>query len=205
MEYDDRGRIRGVSQRDRKIEAAKGYLSTHPDASNAEVSLACGISDRTVTNARQQLIAAGVLSPSHRGRPPSPPTSRPGSPPPTPETPEDVVTIGIAELAALEADIAPLDREGRRRRLTAIAMHPKTPIAAQIAALRELEATEDRGEEQLGPPPPQTREERVTRVALMIEALNDFDGPLACEEAWTRGTGIVIKHWDEKGPVDGPR
>lgn len=167
------------------------FISANPDASAADVVKATRSSLSTVQRARRNLISDGVLLPAATGRPP-------GMDQPTTEgesSPDEIAPAVLAEVlqSAALGEEGILDRDARRRFLSALVRHPKVPPAQKISAVRELEATEPKEAEQLGPGAPQTRDEAIHRVALMIEALMDLYDVKAVDEA-THRAGLIGAH-----------
>jgi hypothetical protein len=172
-----------------KLALVERFIRANPEASVREVVNATRSSAATVLRARKNLISEGVVLPAATGRPPT------DSPAPTGSGPE--VAAG-QDPASVEAEIAahidhfiaaggkPLTREERRLRLSAYADHPKVPHAQKIAALRELEATEPKAGEQMGPGVPQTQDEAVTRSALTLEYIIGVYGMDAARDALNR-------------------
>jgi len=157
----------------------KRFILANPDASIPEVVKACRTSASTVSRARKDLLESGQIAAAPTGRPPLPVEE------PSPNEGPTVEAQIAADIdrAISSGSAKALTREERRLRLSAYADHPKVPAASKIAALRELEATEPKESEMLGPGAPQTREEAVQRVRLMIEALGDLFGEDARAEA----------------------
>jgi len=170
-----------------KVKLVKQYILANPTATIREVAKATRASERTVSRARDVLLRAGMVAPSAVGRPASLSPEAQSSP--------DEERIRRDIDAAIRAGSAKvLTREERRQRLSAYADHPQVPHASRIAALRELEATEPPADEKtLGPGKPRTREERVHRAALVMEALEDIDGTGAVAEALVK-SGYLEKY-----------
>jgi len=159
-----------------KSKVVKAFILANPGATLREVSKATRSSEKTVSNVRATLLRAGMIAPAPTGRPPV-----------TEETDAEEQIRRDIDAAIASGTAKILTRDERRQRLSQYADHPKVPHAAKIAALRELEATEPSEQEQkLGPGVPLTTEERVHRVALMIEALVDIDGKEALRDAITK-------------------
>jgi hypothetical protein len=159
-----------------KMKLVKDFILANPGATIPEVVKSTRTAARTVSRARRDLLRAGLITEA--------PTGRPAKTAPLEMNPTDVDAQIRRDIEdAISKGKPPLTREERRQRLSAYADHPKVPTQAKIAALKELEATEPAESATLGPGAPLTREERVHRVSLMIEALIDVDGPAAVGEA----------------------
>lgn len=176
----------GDGKKNWKLELVKQFIEANPEATMAEIVKACRTSLSTVTRARADLIDAGKLHMSAAGRPRAPKDDAPTEGQETQEPSVEAIIAADIE-RAIAAGGKVLTREERRQRLSAYADHPKVPHAQRIAALRELENTEVAEESQLGPGAPQTEEEAIHRVALMLEALVDIYGQTAAQRAWARG------------------
>ena len=173
-----------------KVKLVKQYILANPTATIREVAKATRASERTVSRARDVLLRAGMLAPSAVGRPAS-------LSPEAQSSPDEERIRRDIDAAVRSGTAKVLTREERRQRLSAYADHPQVPHASRIAALRELEATEPPADEQtLGPGKPLTREERVHRAALVMEALEDIDGTGAVAEALIK-SGYMEKDEDD--------
>lgn len=160
-----------------KVKLVKQFILANPTATIREVAKATRASERTVSRARDVLVRGGMIPPAAIGRPLSPQPEADSGPD------EEKIRRDI-DAAVRSGAAKVLTREERRQRLSAYADHPQVPHASRIAALRELEATEPPADEKkLGPGVPLTREERVHRAALVMEALEDIDGSGAVAEA----------------------
>jgi hypothetical protein len=165
-----------------KLELTERFIRANPEASIAEIVKACRTSLSTVSRARANLIDEGVIPQASTGRPHV--STNHGQP-------EKMDNEGPTVEAQIAADIdafvtaggKALSREERRLRLSAYADHPKVPHAQKIAALRELENTEATEESQVGPGPPQSREDAIQRARLILEAVEDIYGKDARAEA----------------------
>lgn len=166
----------------RKVQLAKEYLLAHPNATDAEIVGRLEISSRTVTYARQQLRLQGELPRSFYDRK----SARVGEGSAEPDTASDpssgpVVALSIEDSKALESYLKganvstdPLTVDQMRARYSAIARHAAAnkEFTLEIAALQALARLDQQvgARDALGPGVPHTREQRTTRVTMIVDA-----------------------------------
>lgn len=167
------------------IAKAVAFYRRNPQATLKEVALACDISERTASTARQQMVREGVCKPSRKvgGRAPAgelePPIPPEPEPAPAPSQPVSNALIDGEQLALLAtgdtSDVEDADPETRKRmlrELRAIAFnknnHPDTQVTAMKAwfALKDAAAAKD-----MGPGKPKTREDAITRLRNLDTAV----------------------------------
>lgn len=167
-----------------KAKLVKEYILANPGATIKEIVRLTRTAERTVSRVRQELIRTGAIAPAAVGRPPANV--------PEGEAADEAVIRRDIEAAISAGNTKVLTREERRQRLSLFADHQRVPHAARIAALKELEATEPPAEEKkLGPGVPLTREDRIVRASLVIEALLDIDGVAATRDALDRAGALA--------------
>jgi len=174
----------------RSVQLAKEYLLGYPAASNEDVVKKTGCSPRAVTRARQYLVTTGQLQKSYfdrQHRPAGPVDIDPDAPtgPSGADGPSQAGPLDPAALEkALKSDHGPaLTLDQMRQRYSAIARYGQkmgefTLEIQAMQALARLDATTG-ARDRLGPGIPLTRQAKVSRVSLIVEAA----GPSIAAEA----------------------
>lgn len=163
---------------------ATAFYRRNPQATLKEVAQACDISERTAHKARQQMVFEGICKPSRKkqGRAPTgEPTPRPEppAPPSLPAAPapnalidgEQLALLGAGDTSGIE-EADPETRKKMLRELRSIAFtttnHPDTQVTAMKAwfALKDAAAAKD-----IGPGKPKTREDVISRLGFLDQAV----------------------------------
>lgn len=164
--------------KDAKIRARQ-YLRAQPGASNAHAAKLLGISVRTVSYARAELVKEGKIAPALH--------NRGGGKPPKPTT-EHLTTSGVKEIEAelnrmKTGDGKPLEDSEKLARLAAIARttdDSKRAESAMLAHTRIKELSKEKAH--LGPKPPLKDKEKIDRLWALIEVC----GPTIAAKATVR-------------------
>jgi len=219
-------RVRGLAER----KLAMAYLRRNPQATSAEVAEAVVCSEKTVVNARRDLVKSGELPRTRRARTaPAPPTSTDategGAGTAQPTVPDRNIILDGEQLALLAAGDMTLadeaDPETRKKMLQAlrgIAFSPLTHDDTRVNAMKAWFALKDSlAARELGPGVPKTEESALSRLTdlntavglkLAIRSIIKAFGlmpVLTCIEALfsrkeTPDAGELPDHTDEAAP-----
>jgi hypothetical protein len=156
------------------VAKAIAFYRRNPQATLAEVSAACEVSERTAWKARQQMVIEGVCKPNKRGgmslAAPKPPATPAPPPANTIIDGEQLLALGAGDLTGLE-DADPETRKKMLSELRTIAFtngSADTRVTAMKAwfALKDMASAKD-----LGPGKPRTEEDAILRLSSIQTAV----------------------------------
>ena len=204
------------------IERAKEYILAHKDESKEEQSLGSGLSDRTISRARAELIYEKKLAPSRKNKPkikkvvkfvhveqaapvPKSPSPAEPAPPSSGSLLDSEAMKALSDLideAAEESDDAVVHKRLLKQCLMFAfdtRLHPDTRMSASQMWSKLKDQTKAR---ELGPGKPKTRTEAIKRVSDILTAV----GPEITMSAVEMSFNVIQKEPTDAGevPTDTP-
>ena len=145
----------------------KLYIQNHPGASITETAKETGCSRAMVSVVRKELQIEGNELPPSRSVPQDELVGMDGG-----DSPDNSETFADVITRVLSGQGLKLTAPQQAQVFSELAIHPKAHPSTRISALNGLRALEATAQQtaDLGPGPPLTREDRLHRLSLLIEA-----------------------------------